>query len=194
MAAATGLRERPDRRALSVPRFIDQCGVCRVVAPVDFFGGLFLPWTYAYLFRLGFSSAERGVDRGRWLVNGPSGKQRGQNATEDILDSDQYGRHSRGMQRRYRGECLFLSSFSVLSRSSRHRFLRSFFSSISSGMPSYARVPIRRILETLDHYWSFPMRPNVSVRFRSLLRTNETLTYLCPSSRLPRSHRCELNV
>lgn len=37
-------------------------------------------------------------------------------ATEDILDSDQYGRHSRGMQRRYRGEYdYFHSLLSVIS-------------------------------------------------------------------------------
>ena len=100
MAAAR--RRKSDRRALSVSRFIDQCGVCRVVAPVDFFGGFFLVGTYAYFFSFGFAESTPWSVRG--LLNGPSGNYKGQDATEDILDSDQYGRHSRGMQRRYRGE------------------------------------------------------------------------------------------
>lgn len=93
--------EVTDRRALSVSRFIDQCGVCRVVAPVDFFVVcsclghtriffVWFSWVDAVIIQRARERAHRQIQR--------------KDATEDILDSDQYGRHSRGMQRRYRGE------------------------------------------------------------------------------------------
>lgn len=93
--------EMTDRRALSVSRFIDQCGVCRVVAPVDFLVVcsclghtriffVWFSWVDAVIIQRARERAHRQIQR--------------KDATEDILDSDQYGRHSRGMQRRYRGE------------------------------------------------------------------------------------------
>lgn len=93
--------EVTDRRALSVSRFIDQCGVCRVVAPVDFLVVcsclghtriffVWFSWVDAVIIQRARERAHRQIQR--------------KDATEDILDSDQYGRHSRGMQRRYRGE------------------------------------------------------------------------------------------
>lgn len=105
--------EVTDQRALSVSRFIDQCGVCRVVAPVDFLVVcsclghtriffVWFSWVDAVIIQRARKRAHRQIQR--------------KDATEDILDSDQYGRHSRGMQRRYRGEYdYFHSLLSVIS-------------------------------------------------------------------------------